>query len=619
MRSKHLLLMLLLALMAPWAAAQTQLNEGFEGTTFPPTDWTSIHVSGSSAWTRSTGTGAGSSTAFAYRQEVSGGYEDYLITPKLEPKSGEQLSFYLASYYASSFAGTTLTIKVSTTTPEIASFTDLTSWTSGSSGTFGTNGSSDWVKKTVDVSAYVGQQIYIAFHAKDPGYDADIRIDNVSGVSLYVPACPKPQNLAVSNITNEGATITWEAPTTATPTGYKYQYKPEGGTWSNLTSTTALSANLTGLTSNTEYTFQVKAIYSDGESEFATKTFTTNLCADADMCEISYVLTGGYYDDYFDEWYGWSGAKINVVDHETGIIVSTLTLANSDPQSGISGSLYLCDGESIDFVWVAGQWGGWYDNYCEYTFLDVNGEEIFSGEGALSSTVNYSMSCTIVTCLKPTGLTVNSKTNETATISWTSDASNFNIQYRKITESTWNTRTSTSTSYTITGLESGTEYEVQVQANCGGGSLSNWTTSKNFTTNFCTDADMCEITLTLTDSYGDGWNGNYLQVVDVETNIVLGQFTNEDLNGTTGSGTNEENTFTLAVCDGREIKFVYVNDGSYPEENYFTIYDVNGEVICQFEKDGTGPIGFEYTYTVDCAVATCLKPTNLTVTVGAKT
>ena len=87
---------------------------------------------------------------------------------------------------------------------------------------------------------------------------------------------PKPKDLTVSNLSNEGATISWTAPK-ENVTGYKYQYKPDGGTWSDLTPTTALSAPLSGLTANTNYTFQVQAIYAEGESTFATTTFTT-LC-----------------------------------------------------------------------------------------------------------------------------------------------------------------------------------------------------------------------------------------------------------------------------------------------------------------------------------------------------
>ena len=94
-------------------------------------------------------------------------------------------------------------------------------------------------------------------------------------INYSINPFPKPKNLTVSNVTNNSATAAWEAPNNATPTGYQYQYKADGGEWTTLTSTTALSAPLSGLTANTNYTFQVKAIYSEGESEFVAKTFTT--------------------------------------------------------------------------------------------------------------------------------------------------------------------------------------------------------------------------------------------------------------------------------------------------------------------------------------------------------
>ena len=93
----------------------------------------------------------------------------------------------------------------------------------------------------------------------------------------YLPSStPKPTNLTVNNITAYGATVAWQAPTTATPTDYEYQYSADGGTtWTTLTSTPGTSVNLTGLTPNTEYTFQVKANYTEGDSDFAEIQFTT--------------------------------------------------------------------------------------------------------------------------------------------------------------------------------------------------------------------------------------------------------------------------------------------------------------------------------------------------------
>ena len=304
-----------LAVLAPLGlrAQNTQLNEGFEGTTFPPDDWTTIHVSGTNAWARSTGTGNASSSAFAYRKDVSGGYEDYLITPKLVPQSGEELSFYLASQYAYDYAGTTLTIEISTTTPDVSAFTNvLATYTSGSSGNFETSGSSDWVSKTVDVSAYVGQEIYIAFHAKDIGYNADVRIDDVTGVSLYVPACPKPTGLAATLTPGNGsvATLSW------TKGGEETNWVVEYSTASDFsgattvttgftTSGNSVSVNLTGLTAEQTYYARVKANcgggdYSDWSSETGISFTPTNafsLTVNDGTATNEYVPFYGYYGD----------------------------------------------------------------------------------------------------------------------------------------------------------------------------------------------------------------------------------------------------------------------------------------------------------------------------------
>ena len=94
-------------------------------------------------------------------------------------------------------------------------------------------------------------------------------------MTIEVTSTPKPRNLAVSDITARTATVTWEAPTTGTPTGYQYQYMPEGGSWNTLATTTETSANLTNLTPDTDYTFRVMATYDEGNSNYAETNFTT--------------------------------------------------------------------------------------------------------------------------------------------------------------------------------------------------------------------------------------------------------------------------------------------------------------------------------------------------------
>lgn len=136
--------------------------------------------------------------------------------------------------------------------------------------------------------------------------------------------------------------------------------------------------------------------------------------------------------------------------------------------------------------------------------------------------------------------------------------------------------------------------------------------------NLCDPADMCEISYTLTDAYGDGWDyGAYLNVVDATSNTTLAQWRLNS--GASSSG-------TLAVCNGRAINFVWVPaSGSYVY-NYecgFTVTDPNGTVIVSHtgssSDSSVAPTeGIVATYTVVCP--SCPLPTlSQNVTVGSTT
>ena len=64
-----------------------QLNEGFEGESFPPDGWTTIDGYAGYGWKKAAKLGHNC----ARIQEVSG-TENWLITPKLKPAAGEQLT-----------------------------------------------------------------------------------------------------------------------------------------------------------------------------------------------------------------------------------------------------------------------------------------------------------------------------------------------------------------------------------------------------------------------------------------------------------------------------------------------------------------------------------------------
>ena len=199
-------------------------------------------------------------------------------------------------------------------------------------------------------------------------------------------------------------------------------------------------------------------------------------------------------------------------------------------------------------------------------------------------------------CPKPAFVTANCVGNS-ATVTWTSDATDFNIEVNGVVTN------NVTNPYVLNNLDLSTTYEVRVQAVCDGGEVSEWSDPVSFTTGLCAVEDVCQISYVLTDSYGDGWNGNYINVVDVATNIVLATWTING--GSSASG-------TLAVCDRREIQFQYVYPGgyTYPGENSWVITDVNGEVIWEYQSPSAS---MQQNYTVSCAVVSCRKPTDLVV------
>ena len=201
-------------------------------------------------------------------------------------------------------------------------------------------------------------------------------------------------------------------------------------------------------------------------------------------------------------------------------------------------------------------------------------------------------------CPKPTGFAVNYNGGTTATVAWNGTASQYDIDVN-------GTVTNNVTSpYTLSNLELATTYDVKVRANCGD-EYSDYTSTKSFTTDACLSEDMCSITLALTDSYSDGWNGGKMEVVDANTGVVYGTYTISD----GGSA-----TYELALCPRTVVNFVYTA-GSYGTENGWVIYDPAGEVITEEAGCNSGcnhTNGIQATYTMDCSG--CFKPSNLTET-----
>ncbi len=472
--------------------------------------------------------------------------------------------------------------------------------------------------------------------------------------------CAAPTNFVASNITASSATLSWTAGYQETAWTVKYKKSSESS-WDNATTVSVSgtpTTSLTGLDGLTVY--NVRVFNCTGENDpYLSGNFTTaasfpysqdftNSGIPAGWSQytglLADVMTGTALTSTS---YGWNNGTGNgVLDgnhlyaniYSTGckkwIVTPAIPVESgarltfdvaytaysgtaADPQTtGTDDKFVVLISTDNMATWtILRQWDNAGSEYVlndltpatlhqVFDLADYAGQNTivaFYAESTEDNTDNNIHVDNVVfelipSCEKPTGLAVNYTGGLTAEVSWTSDASAWNLmvngtQINNVTENP----------YTLTNLSLATTYNVAVQANCSG-STSEWTTPVSFTTDMCLPEDQCQLTFVLTDSYGDGWNGAYIDVVDVATGTSLAQMSNNNT-----AKASETETYTLGVCDGREIQFVW-HSGSYDSECSFEIKDINGEVLAN--SISALPVN----YTVDCTVATCFKPTNLAAT-----
>ena len=110
------------------------------------------------------------------------------------------------------------------------------------------------------------------------------------------------------------------------------------------------------------------------------------------------------------------------------------------------------------------------------------------------------------------------------------------------------------------------------------------TGNRSLVANFVETGSGCSITFNLNDSFGDGWNGNYLVV---SYGDISEQLTIED--GSSAS-------YNLEIPDGSHVELTWIS-GSWIGECSYTISYENGNVIYYGSNMSSG---FSYGFDVDC-------------------
>lgn len=169
-----------------------QFFEGFEDGTLP-TGWLAIDHDGDGYnWLNTieqgfgftTHTGDGAMTSASYMNNVGPLTPDnWLITPAIEVTGTSQLIYWHAAQDAS-WADEHYYVKVSTTTPDLASFTEII---------FDGVTPTDWEEVTLDLAAFAGQTVYIAFQHCEVTDMFYMKLDDVSVTNTATRALATPK------------------------------------------------------------------------------------------------------------------------------------------------------------------------------------------------------------------------------------------------------------------------------------------------------------------------------------------------------------------------------------------------------------------------------------------
>ena len=295
---KLFVLLLTTVIIGCTASGQSILFEGFEGSNMPPTGWiatSSCDFSGWYGWMLTSIAHSGSESAFIDYSPLDTPHNSYLITPQLSISGHKILSFWHASSFPEFASSTMFTLEISTTGTNPADFTVVSTIPSPSD--------YDFANMIFDLSAYNGQNIYIAFHIVDD-YGTGIYLDDIDVYEQ--PECVPPANLTVSNVDFNEATLTWDAPSLTN--SYTIEYIPYDNDWSNATSlsTTNNFITINNLQQATYYQARIQSNCggSNASSWSQIITFTT-------LCDVITLDQDGTWTENFESVVGSTAVALN--------------------------------------------------------------------------------------------------------------------------------------------------------------------------------------------------------------------------------------------------------------------------------------------------------------------
>ncbi len=292
--------------------------------------------------------------------------------------------------------------------------------------------------------------------------------------------CMAP-SVATSGITQNSIDVQWFA--NSEETSWKVEYKlATDTTWTSVT-VSASPYTITGLSSGTAYNVRVGAICTD-TVVYSNPSLVYTVCGgimppysilltSANPCwtsNISPNSENGYnvYSTY------------TLMSPEIGAPLDTLMLRITDRCYGTTSvnqhyKVSACNADGSNKVLLAsiaateGTTFGVHTIYLtNYTgtqnrfIIEADGGDVYIKQVE----IDY-----LPACMPALGLTQDTATENSITVSWTVASSNngFTVNYRPYGTTTWSSATTTADSIVLTGLTPSTNYEVRVSTNCTDG------------------------------------------------------------------------------------------------------------------------------------------------------
>ena len=592
MKKQNLIFCIFLLLFASSLNAQVTsypFTEGFEGTTFPPSNWTQDTVSGSSGWTSSNGNQnaltakTGSLNALFYVASTTGS-TTRLITPAMNLSSvtNPRLVFH---HTQEDWSGDQDTLAVYYKTSASGSWVLLASYS---------NSISSWTERIITLPNK-SSDYYVSFEAYG-SYGYGITLDDFKVEAT--PSCLTPTSLVVSGISTDSANLGWTQGGTVSTWQIEWDTANFVQGTGNLVVSSTNPYSLSSLSANTAYDFYVRAICgtSDTSAWSSKGSFTTN-------CNAFAIP----YNEGFESGYTHNTNVAGCIDQEsttgaqTWTANNTLTTYSRTPRTGswnaflrygnddwlfipvdlTSGTSYTAevwanqDGTTTTNSNVGIRYGtspsaaAMSDTIVANTGI-TNTATLITGEftpttsgvyyiginGYMNSSPWYISIDDIAiietpSCLTPTSGLASDIATDSANLGWTENgtATSWQIEWdtANFVQGTGNLVISSTNPYTISSLSANTAYDFYVRAICGTGDTSAWSDKASFTTN-CNAFSV---------PYTEGFESGYVHNTSVE-----GCLDQESTTGTqTWTANNTLTTYNRSPRTGNWNAFLrYSND-----------------------------------------------------------